>query len=116
MILQDKVALVTGASELVEQPRSHSVLRVQKLSSDIRSTEGEETADLIRETGAECLFVKSDVLSEADVRELVQKAIATYKPDCAFNNAGIDLLLNHCTNKRSRILTRSCRSMRGLSV
>jgi len=36
--------------------------------------------------------VKSDVSSEADVRELVQKAIATYgKLDCAFNNAGIDL-------------------------
>jgi len=57
--------------------------------------------------------VKSDVSSEVDVRELVQKAIATYggKLDCAFNNAGIDLLLNHCMNNRSRILTRSCRSM-----
>jgi len=51
MILQGKVALVTGgASELVEQPRSHSVLLEPKLS-DIRSVEGEETADLIRETG-----------------------------------------------------------------
>lgn len=40
----------------------------------------------------ECLFVKSDVSSEADIRELVQRAIDTYgKLDCAFNNAGIDL-------------------------
>lgn len=42
--------------------------------SDIRNGEAEETAALIRKTGAECLFVKSDVSSEADVREIVQKA------------------------------------------
>jgi len=70
--------------------------------SDIRGVEGEETADLIRETGAECLFVKSDVSSEADVRELVQKAIATYgKLDCAFNMLEL-ILLNRCMNNRSR--------------
>jgi len=88
MILQDKVALVTGgASEVVSRLRCWE----PKWSSrTYASVEGEETADLIRETG-ECLFVKSDVSSEADVRE-VQKAIATYgKLDCAFNNAGIDL-------------------------
>lgn len=84
---------------MVELLRWHSLPEViafgaagaKVVFSDIRSTEGEETADLIRETGAECLFVKSDVSSEADVRELVQKAIATYgKLDCAFNNAGSD--------------------------
>jgi NAD(P)-dependent dehydrogenase (short-subunit alcohol dehydrogenase family) len=59
--------------------------------SDIRDVEAEETAALIRDTGAECLFVRSDVSSEADVQTLVQKTIATYgKLDCAFNNAGID--------------------------
>jgi NAD(P)-dependent dehydrogenase (short-subunit alcohol dehydrogenase family) len=38
--------------------------------------------------------VKSDVSSEADVQALVQKTIATYgKLDCAFNKAGIDLVV-----------------------
>jgi len=86
------------------------VLLEPKLSSRTYA-EGEETADLIRETGAECLFVKSDVSSEADVREGAE-TIATYgKLDCAFNNAGIDLVAR-CMNNRSRILTRSCRSTR----
>jgi len=56
-----------------------------------RDQEGEETARLIRKTGAECLFVHSDVTSEADVKALVHKTIKTYgRLDCAFNNAGIE--------------------------
>jgi len=58
---------------LVEQPAiAFGAAGAKVVFSDIRSVEGEETADLIRETGAECLFVKSDVSSEADVR-IVQK-------------------------------------------
>lgn len=52
---------------------------------------GEKTAALIRDTGAECLFVRSDVSNEAEVKALVEKTIATYgRLDCAFNNAGIE--------------------------
>ena len=94
MILQDKVALVTGGASGIGRATAiaFGAAGAKVVFSDIRGVEGEETADLIRETGAECLFVKSDVSSEADVRELVQKVIATYgRLDCAFNNAGIDL-------------------------
>lgn len=56
-----------------------------------REAKGEETAALIRDTGAECLFVRSDVSSEAEVQALVEKTIATYgRLDCAFNKAAID--------------------------
>jgi NAD(P)-dependent dehydrogenase (short-subunit alcohol dehydrogenase family) len=92
MILQDKVALVTGGASGIGRATAiaFGAAGAKVVFSDIRDVEGEETAALIRETGAECLFVKSDVSSEADVQELVQKAIATYgKLDCAFNNAGI---------------------------
>lgn len=101
MILQDKVALVTGGTSGIGRTTALAKLNeviafgaagAKVVFSDIRDVEAEETADLIRETGAECLFVRSDVSSEADVQALVQKAIATYgKLDCAFNNAGIDL-------------------------
>ncbi len=94
MILQDKVALVTGGASGIGRATAiaFGAAGAKVVFSDIRSVEGEETADLIRETGAECLFVKSDVSSEADVQALVQKTVATYgKLDCAFNNAGIDL-------------------------
>ncbi len=94
MILQDKVALVTGGALGIGRATAiaFGAAGANVVFSDVRSVEGEETAALIRETGAECLFVKSDVSSEADVQALVQKTVATYgKLDCAFNNAGTDL-------------------------
>lgn len=93
MILKDKVVLVTGGASGIGKATAiaFSAAGAKVVFSDKPDVEGEETAALIRDTGAECLFVKSDVSSEADVQALVQKAIATYgKLDCAFNNAGID--------------------------
>ncbi len=54
-----------------------------------REEEGENTANSIRQSGAECLFVRSDVSSESEVKALMQKAVESYgRIDCAFNNAG----------------------------
>lgn len=92
-MLKNKVALVTGGTSGIGRATAIAMgaAGAKVVFSDIRDVEAEETAALIRETGAECLFVRSDVSSEADVQALVQKAIATYgKLDCAFNNAGID--------------------------
>jgi len=53
MILQGKVALVTGAHRNWSSNRDRIRCCWSKVVfSDIRSVEGEETADLIRETGA----------------------------------------------------------------
>ncbi len=101
MMLKDKVALVTGGASGIGRATALAKLNeviafanagAKVVFSDIHDAEAEKTAALIRDTGAECLFVRSDVSSEADVQALVQKAVATYgKLDCAFNNAGIDL-------------------------
>ncbi|WP_416212316.1 SDR family oxidoreductase [Nostoc sp. DedQUE09] len=54
-----------------------------------RDAERETTSAMIRETGAECLFVRSDVSSEPEVKALIEKTVATYgRLDFAFNNAG----------------------------
>ena len=40
-----------------------------------REQEGEETADLIRRSSSESLFVRSDVSSEAEVKALIEKTV-----------------------------------------
>ena len=93
MNLENKVVLVTGGTSGIGRATALAlgVAGAKVVFSGRRAPEGEETATLIRDAGAECLFVRSDVSSEADVKALVQKTIVTYgKLDCAFNNAGID--------------------------
>jgi NAD(P)-dependent dehydrogenase (short-subunit alcohol dehydrogenase family) len=93
MILQDKVALVTGGTTGIGRATAiaFGAAGAKVVFSGRRDAEGEKTAKLIRETGAECLYVHSDVSSEADIKALVQKTVATYgRLDCAFNNAGIE--------------------------
>jgi NAD(P)-dependent dehydrogenase (short-subunit alcohol dehydrogenase family) len=54
-----------------------------------RMDEGEETVRLIKETGAEAIFVQADVTKEADVKAMVDKAVGVFgRLDIAFNNAG----------------------------
>ncbi len=96
-ILESKVALVTGGTSGIGKATAIAMgeAGAKVVVSGRRKQEGEDTANLIRQAGAECLFVRSDVSSEADVRALVQKTIATYgKLDCAFNNAGIQGSIN----------------------
>ncbi len=91
--LENKVALVTGATSGIGKVAALALATAgaKVVFSGRRDLEGAATAALIRDAGAECLFVRSDVSSESDVKALVQKAIETYgRLDCAFNNAGID--------------------------
>ncbi|MEM8722114.1 MAG: SDR family oxidoreductase [Cyanobacteria bacterium P01_G01_bin.39] len=93
MILEKKVALVTGGTSGIGRATAIALgaAGAKVVFSGRREEKGEETAALIRNAGAECLFVRSDVSSETEVKALVQKTIATYgQLDCAFNNAGID--------------------------
>ncbi len=93
MILQNKVALVTGGTSGIGRATAiaFGAAGAKVVFSGRREVEGEETAALIRDTGAECLFVRSDISDEAEVQALVEKTIATYgRLDCAFNNAGIE--------------------------
>jgi len=89
MILQDKVSLVTGGTAGIGQATAiaFGVAGAKVVFSSRRDAEGEKTAKLIRETGAECLYVHSDALNEEEIKALVQKTVVTYERlDCAFNN------------------------------
>lgn len=93
MTLENKVVLVTGGTSGIGKATALAlgVAGAKVVFSGRREQEGEDTAALIRQSGAECLFVRSDVSSEEDVKALVMHTVETYgKLDCAFNNAGIE--------------------------
>jgi NAD(P)-dependent dehydrogenase (short-subunit alcohol dehydrogenase family) len=92
MILQDKVALVTGGTSGIG--RATAIAYAQQQAKVVvvgrRIDEGEETVRLIQEVGGEAIFVQADVTKEADVKAMIDKAVDVFgRLDIAFNNAGV---------------------------
>jgi NAD(P)-dependent dehydrogenase (short-subunit alcohol dehydrogenase family) len=91
--LENKVALVTGGTSGIGKATAIAlgIAGAKVVFSGRREEEGENTANSMRQSGTECLFVRSDVSSESDVKALIQKTVESYgRIDCAFNNAGIE--------------------------
>jgi NAD(P)-dependent dehydrogenase (short-subunit alcohol dehydrogenase family) len=98
MILQGKVALVTGGTSGIGRATAiaFAAAGAKVVFSGRREAERETTSAMIRELGAECLFVRSDVSSETEVKALIEKTVATYgRLDFAFNNAGFGTVPLH---------------------
>jgi NAD(P)-dependent dehydrogenase (short-subunit alcohol dehydrogenase family) len=88
-----KVALVTGGTSGIG--RETALLFGQRGAKVVvagrREAEGKGTVELIRKAGGEALFVRTDVAVAADVKALIEKAVAAFGGlDCAFNNAGVE--------------------------
>jgi len=89
----NKVALVTGATSGIGRATAIAFARegAKVVVSGRREKDGSETVAVIRKSGGEATFVKTDVTSEADVAALVDKTLSTYgRLDAAFNNAGVE--------------------------
>jgi NAD(P)-dependent dehydrogenase (short-subunit alcohol dehydrogenase family) len=93
MDFHGKVALITGggngigrASAVGFATRSAKVVVV-----DRDQAAGEATVGILRQQGAEALFVAADVTQSADVQNYVKVALEKYGSiDCFYNNAGIE--------------------------
>ncbi len=90
--LQNKVAIVTGASSGIGRAIALAFARegVRVVVSDVARDGGEETVRLIKEQGGEATFIPCDVSQSAQVEALVKRAVETFgRLDFACNNAGI---------------------------
>lgn len=91
-MLKDKVALVTGAASGIGRAVALVWARegARVVVSDINEEQGRETAELVRELGAEALFVRADAGNARDHEELVAQTLRNFGHlDAACNNAGI---------------------------
>jgi NAD(P)-dependent dehydrogenase (short-subunit alcohol dehydrogenase family) len=90
-----KVALVTGAGSGLGKATALTFVRegAKVIVADIDAKGGKETVEVIKKANGEAIFVKVDVVKEAEVEALVNKAVETYgRLDCAHNNVGIEEL------------------------
>ncbi|MFC2000347.1 SDR family oxidoreductase [Chloroflexota bacterium] len=90
--LDGKITLVTGGGSGIGRAAALSCARegAKVVIADILAEGSEETVEMIKKSGGQALFFKTDVSRADEVEALIKNAVGTYgRLDCAFNNAGI---------------------------
>ena len=90
-LLQDKVALVTGAASGIGRATALAMARegASVVVSDVNVEGGEETVTLIGDK-SRATFIHADVTDAASVDALVTRTVEMFGTlDCAVNNAGV---------------------------
>ncbi len=92
--LKDKVVIITGASSGIG--RELALVCAKKGAKVVLAARREDklvsVADETRSNGMEALVIRTDVSHEADCRNLMEQAVATFgRIDVLINNAGVSM-------------------------
>ena len=93
-LMKNKSGLVTAAGSGIGRASATALAHAgaKVMVADINEDTGNETVQLIIDSGGEAEFFKCDVSDEAQVKALVDKTVASFgKLDFAHNNAGVNL-------------------------
>lgn len=91
--LKNKVAIITGAASGIGAASAMAFARegASVVVADVQIARGEELVSRIQAEDGKAIFIKCDVSSESDIRNMVTKCVEKFgRLDCAFNNAGIE--------------------------
>jgi 3-oxoacyl-[acyl-carrier protein] reductase len=92
MRLKDKVAIITGAGNGIGRETAFTFARegAKVVLADFDEQAGNEVLSLLREQGAEAIFVKVNVADKQSVDHMVAEALKAFdRIDILINNAGI---------------------------
>ena len=92
MRLENKVALISGGARGMgaAEARLFASEGAKVVIGDVLEEEGRQTEAQINEAGGECLFMRLDVTSESNWRDVVAATVARFgKLDILVSNAGI---------------------------
>jgi NAD(P)-dependent dehydrogenase (short-subunit alcohol dehydrogenase family) len=90
---EERVTIVTGGNAGIGKACAFAFARegAKVVVSGRRTEEGEQTVEMIKNTGGEAIFIRADVSRKEDIEELISRTIQTYnRLDFAVNNAGIE--------------------------
>ncbi|MCK9402503.1 MAG: SDR family oxidoreductase [Chitinophagaceae bacterium] len=97
-IFEGRVAIVTGGSFGIGRATAvaFAMRGAKVVIADCMVDKENETLSLIKNAGGDAMFIQCDVSDSFAVKDMIEKVIARFgRIDYAFNNAGIEGLLNN---------------------